>query len=289
MEPKIGIIIYIQPHELDELHRVAIELNKASKYIDTSKFHIVLRMDETYLKTPSNLPQQRLKSILPLLTWTNPVELVTDENIRGTVSLKRWAINKPFTHYVWLDCDIVFPTEILYYIEHAVEEIKDTDYILTPQTVRLWDTTWDCSVHPQFLSKPLNYCREGHNPYHDSGIYGDVVIEKIENTVPNQPKLKFGAGWFTVLHRSVLDKIGIPEGFGHYGPEDTFIMWASTVIPVTQYSLKNIVICEDYTYRNSDYYKTVLEWETFKDQYRQQAEAVFGQELNKIIKQKYGK
>jgi hypothetical protein len=286
---KIGIIIYLQPHELDDFHRLAISLNKQSKHINTNNFHFVIRMDETYLTEPSSFPQERLSSILPLLQWANTVELVTDETIRGTVSLKRECIKLPFTHYIWLDSDIVLPDEYLYYMEVTAQSFQtseQSDWIVTPQTVRLWDETWDCLVNEKFIDKPLNYCRNGHNPHHDAGVYGDVTLQQIKNTIPNQPQLKFGAGWGTLLHRSVLDKVGIPEEFGHYGPEDTFIMWASTFIRIKQYALNNVVVCEDYTYRKNDYYKTILNWTTHKEEYRQKSEQLFGQAYKKL-KEKY--
>lgn len=286
----IGIIIYLQPHELDEFNRLAISLNKQAKYINTNNFNFVIRLDETYLTEPSSFPQERLSSILPLLQWANTVEVVKDENIRGTVSLKRECIKRDFTHYIWLDSDMVLPDEYLYYMEVTAESFQkseQSDWIVTPQTVRLWDETWDCLVNENFIDKPLNYCRNGHNPYHDARTYGQVQLLPMKNTIPNQPQLKFGAGWGTLLHRSVLDKIGIPEEFGHYGPEDTFIMWASTFIPIQQYVLSNVVVCEDYTYRNNDYYKTILKWTTHKDEYRKKAEASFNQALQKLHK-KYG-
>ena len=37
--------------------------------------------------------------------------------------------------------------------------------------------------------------------------------------------MKFAGGWFTCIHKSILDKITVPESFGHYGMEDTFLMW----------------------------------------------------------------
>ena len=137
-------------------------------------------------------------------------------------------------------------------------------------------------VADKFKSKPIGYCRDGHDPYVDARIWGDVTLDVVQNNIYGQPNIKFGGGWFNTISSSLLTKVGIPKSFGHYGLEDTFIMWASTFIPIKQYKLKNLVVCEDYTYRNNDYYKEIISWEIKKDAYLKLAEANFVFELNKL-------
>ena len=42
---------------------------------------------------------------------------------------------------------------------------QQTNYsIVTPEIVKLWDTTWDCLVNSNYLDKPLDYCKT-NNPF----------------------------------------------------------------------------------------------------------------------------
>ena len=102
----------------------------------------------------------------------------------------------------------------------------------------------------EFLDKPLDY-QKTNDPYKDSGIKGEVSIETVQNNFQNQPRFKFGGGWFTCISTPLLKRIGVPQSFGHYGYEDTFVMWASEKviktkgIDIQQFKLKNVVVCEN--------------------------------------------
>jgi hypothetical protein len=84
-----------------------------------------------------------------------------------------------------------------------------------------------------------------------------------------------------------LDLTGIPESFGHYGIEDTFIMWAIDKLrnvgnEIYQFKLNNYVVCEDYSYRNRNYYNNSIKSISRKDEFRKIAESNFNNELNKL-------
>jgi hypothetical protein len=102
------------------------------------------------------------------------------------------------------------------------------------------------------------------------------------------PNFKFGCGWFTLYSKDILNFIGIPKWLGHYGPEDTFLMYASEMTKqkhnITQYILEGIYISEDYINRNNSY-KDKLKINNLKQIFRQQAENNFQIELNKFINQ----
>ena len=64
--------------------------------------------------------------------------------------------------------------------------------------------------------------------------------------------MKFAGGWFTCISKKLLDKITVPDSLGHYGLEDTFIMWGSEKLRIgQQFKIKNLVVCENYRYRNN--------------------------------------
>jgi hypothetical protein len=103
----------------------------------------------------------------------------------------------------------------------------------------------------------------------------------------NQPTTKFGAGWFTLLSKQLLDRIPLPESMGHYGPDDTFIMWASEKLnqngeQIYQFKLKNYVVCENYIYRDRTHYDKLIKRIDRKEEFRNQANQSFSIEINKI-------
>jgi len=61
--------------------------------------------------------------------------------------------------------------------------------------------------------------------------------------------MKFAGGWFTMLSKKLLNELPWPEDYGHYGYDDTYLMWAASVInnpELKQFKLKNIIVCENY-------------------------------------------
>jgi len=296
---KIVITSFVMPHELDDLERVLIDLNKASKFIDGNNYEFYISFsvsDYLFDWENSKIDKQffidRFNSLKPLTDWAaNSTYQIRDEII-GAFQTKRYAHIecKDATHFIWLDTDICFDERILFYMENAINVLKEEKidkYFVTPEIVKYWDTTWDCLVNEKFINKELDYCKNC-NPFVDSGEHGDVSIETVVNNVPGQPKTKFGAGWFTLLSKPLLDKIPLPESMGAYGPDDTFLMWAIEKLNnqkmdwIYQFKLKNYVICENYVYRNRKHYDTIINRIDRKEEFKKQAYNNFQTELDKI-------
>ena len=172
-------------------------------------------------------------------------------------------------------------------MENAIDVIDNVDkYFITPEIVKYWDTTWDCLVNSNYLNKPLDYCKT-NNPFVDCGEVGDVALETVFNNVQGQPQTKFGAGWFTLLSKPLLDRIPLPESMGAYGPDDTFLMWGIEKLNQTgenihQFKLKNYIICENYIYRNRNHYDSIIKRIDRKEEFKKQSYEVFQTEINNI-------
>jgi hypothetical protein len=215
------------------------------------------------------------------------------DEILGAFSNKIYAHKECIdaTHFIWLDTDICFDDKILYYMEASIDRLKQTDgdvdkYFVTPEIVKYWDTTWDCLVNSNYLDKPLDYCKT-NNPFAESGEVGDVELETVFNDVSGQPKTKFGAGWFTLLSKPLLDRIPLPESMGHYGPDDTFLMWAIEKLNqiganIYQFKLKNYIVCENYIYRNRKHYDSIINRIDRKEELKQIAHSAFQTEINNV-------
>jgi hypothetical protein len=296
---KIVITSFVMPHELDDLERVLVDLNKASKFVDGNnyEFYISFSVDD-YLfdwknsKVDKQFFIDRFNSLKPLTDWAGKSTYQIRDTILGAFSTKIHAHREcsDATHFIWLDTDICFDEKILYYMESAVDAIKSenitTKYFITPEIVKYWDTTWDCLVNENFINKELDYCKT-NNPFVDCGQYGDVGVESVFANVMGQPTTKFGAGWFTLLSKELLDRIPLPESMGHYGPDDTFLMWAIEKLNkggenINQFKLKNYVVCENYIYRDRTHYDKLIKRIDRKEEFRNQANQSFSIEINKI-------
>ena len=297
---KIVITTFIMPNEIDDLERILMDLNKASKYVSGENYELYLALtisdflvDWENSKLDKEYFIDRFNKLKSLTEWASKTTFNIREDIMGCTSLRRIAHLecKDATHFIWLDTDIVFDDRVLYYLEASIDRLTETDphidkYVISPECVKIWDTTWDCLVNENFLNKEIGYCRI-NNPFKDAGEIGDISLETILNNVTGQPKMKFGGGWFNCFSKPLLDRVPLPESMGHYGPDDTFIMWASEKLnqngeQMYQFKLKNYVVCENYIYRDRTHYDKLIKRIDRKEKFRNQANQSFQNELNNI-------
>lgn len=290
--------IFILPNEIDDLEITLNNLRKSFKYLD-KKHELVLdvtmctandMVDWKHSSIPRTYFEDKLLMLSGQTDWCTKY-FRNSENIKGCLSHRRMMIEQysDADIFTWLDTDIVFDERTLPYIQTSVEQISQItpNFILTPEIVRVWDNTWDILVNENFIDKSLNYERI-NNPFLDSGVKGDVGVVEVSNTIEGQPDFKFAGGWFTTISSTLLKRIGLPESFGHYGPDDTFIMFASHYLKnkfnvnIRQYKMKNLVVCENYKYRNSVHMKNHLLSYDRRNEFRSMGETHFNSELSKI-------
>lgn len=295
---RIVISIFCLPYEIDELENTLNQLKRASYYLSGKNEWVVdvtLSLSNDLINwNKSSIPKSYFEDkLLKLSAQTDwcAKTFQTSTEINGCVSQRRFSLNKnkDADYFIWLDTDIIFEERTLSYIENTMAAIKNiTPYsVITPEIVKVWDTTWDCLVNKNFLDKSLDY-QKTNDPYKDSGIKGDVTVESVRNNFQNQPRFKFAGGWMTCLSGDLVRRIGVPESFGHYGYEDTFIMWASEKLiqseqlDIQQFKLKNLIVCENYKYRSNYHYLNNLSAYDKREEYRKIAESNFKEELDKI-------
>jgi len=271
---KVVISIFCLPYEIDDLENTLNQLKKASYYID-KKIDWCLDVtmclaDDMVNWNKSSLPKKffedKLLKLLSITDWCTK-NIQTSTEIKGCVSQRRYSLEKhrEADYFIWLDTDIIFDERTLFYIEQSIKG-TNKDYlqtIITPEIVRVWDNTWDCIVNEQFLDKPLEY-QKTNDPYKDSGIKGDISIVPVNNSNSPQSRFKFAGGWFTCISGKLLNRIGVPDSFAHYGYEDTFLMVGSEKLvreqneEIHQFKIKNLVVCENYKYRGHYHYLNSL-------------------------------
>jgi len=271
---KVVISIFCLPYEIDDLENTLNQLKKASHYIDKKiDWYLDVTMclaDDMVNWNKSSLPKKffedKLLKLLSTTDWCTK-NIQTSTEIKGCVSQRRYSLEKhrEADYFIWLDTDIIFDERTLFYIEQSIKG-TNKDYlqtIITPEIVRVWDNTWDCIVNEQFLDKPLEY-QKTNDPYKDSGIKGDISIVPVNNSNSPQSRFKFAGGWFTCISGKLLNRIGVPDSFAHYGYEDTFLMVGSEKLvreqneEIHQFKIKNLVVCENYKYRGHYHYLNSL-------------------------------
>lgn len=295
---RIVISIFALPYEIDELENTLNQLKRASYYLSGENEWVVdvtlSVSDESVNWNKSSIPKSYFNDKLLKLSaqtdWCAKYFRLS-EDINGCVSQRRSTTitQEDVDFHIWLDTDIIFDERTLSYFENSMKAVSNiTPYsIITPEIVRIWDNTWDCIVNENFLDKPLDY-QKTNDPYKDSGVKGDIVVQGVSNIAGGQPRFKFAGGWFTCISNSLLSRIGVPESFGHYGYEDTFVMWASEKLlveqnlDIKQFKIKNLVVCENYKYRSNYHYLNNLSVYDNRERYKKIAESNFKGELEKI-------
>lgn len=286
------------PYEIDELENTLNQLRRAQYYspkgIDWNLDVTLCTSDEMVDWNKSSINKKYFVDKFLKLSYHTDWCVKTfqvSEEILGCVSQRRFSLNKhnDADYFIWLDTDIIFEERTLSYIVSSIQGINK-DYplsVITPEIVKIWDNTWDCLVNQEFLDKPINY-QKTNDPYKDSGVKGDVSIETVHNTANQQPRFKFAGGWFTCISGSLLRRVGVPKSFGHYGYEDTFLMWASEKLIqekdeiITQFKIKNLIVCENYKYRNNSHYLNHISVYDRREEFKKIAQSNFTEELKKV-------
>ena len=295
---KVVISIFCLPYEIDDLENTLNQLKKASYYID-KKIDWCLdvtmcladdMVDWNHSSLPKKFFEDKLLKLLSTTDWCTK-NIQTSTEIKGCVSQRRFSLEKhrEADYFIWLDCDIIFDERTLFYLEQGMKGTnKDfLNSIITPEIVRVWDNTWDCIVNEQFLDKPLDY-QKTNDPYKDSGIKGDISVVPVNNSNSPQSRFKFAGGWFTCISGKLLNRIGVPDSFAHYGYEDTFLMVGSEKLvreqneQIHQFKIKNLVVCENYKYRGHYHYLNSLSVYDRREEFKKISHDNFLPELKKV-------
>ena len=183
---------------------------------------------------------------------------------------------------LYLDSDLYFQPELLHYLMESAKLIDQEYYIISPQTVRMWDSSWDILTNKKYLSTPANL-----DLYYSNDPFQIISSPIEEINLSPIDKFKFGGGWFNLLSTKLLQLTDMPDSLGSYGVDDLYVMVCCDVMKqkgynVQQYVLEGIIIVENFKYRWNPY-KEYLYSISKQDEYRQQAEFNIQNEIQKFI------
>jgi hypothetical protein len=233
---------------------------------------------------------KKFLGLKPLTNWASSGIFETTTTINGCTSMRRLSGYSDSKYYIWLDTDIIFDPLTLPHSINSIDIIENagiTKFVSIPEIVRQWDSTWDCLVNENFINKAIGY-QATNNPHIDATIYEEPTLEEVRNNVPHQPYMKFGGGWFALISKELMKVIPFPENYGHYGLDDTYLMWGANILQdptIKQFKLKNIVVCENYFDRMTTY-KGKIQFIDKREEFKKYNEQMFYIGLENLIKNK---
>jgi hypothetical protein len=273
----IEILIHIMPSEIDQLEQTLIGLKKSNNYIKNEEFLVEVCLnanltDWNKSKLDLNFFENKLNEFKKLTSTWAKTRFWTSKNneVLGCTDLHRLSgrLYNP-NAFIWLDVDIVFSDSLLYHIVEAHKQLSKSEkyFVITPETTRIWDNTWDVITNENCLKEEAskeNYFNR--DPYTTTGLVGEVNVSKI-NT------FKFASGWFTLLSNDLIKKVDIPNRMGPYYMDDTFIMVCCIYgqqkgFNASQFVINNEVIIENNKFRYNpykDYIVTINKKDEFMD------------------------
>lgn len=258
----IGIIIHILPQEIDQLEQTLIQLKKSSKYINNNDFLVEVVLNNNLTdwdnsKISKDFFTTKLKHLETFTqSWAKTDFWSSDNNESLGCTDPRRACSTKYEAdaFIFLDVDIVFSDTLLYHMVESFNLLKDKEpyLVITPETTRIWDETWDVITNQEAFSEEANHENYfNRDPYLTTGLLGEVELKKIHT-------FKFGGGWFTLLSDKLLKKCPIPDALGPYYLDDTFIMACcingrGSKFDPSQYIISNEVIIENNKFRYNPY------------------------------------
>jgi len=287
------ITIFVMPQEIEDLALLLYQLKTNSVFVSGEvqyKVDITLCLSDELTdwentKLPKDYFRERIQELCAkYLDWCE-YELVIEngKQILGCVSQRRESLKKnpDSDFFIWLDCDMLFKESTLFYAETVYKIIKEQGlemFIVTPQFVKQWDNNWDIIVNKNYWNTDINY-------HLNNDSFRDIYPQEEKTGIAQINQFKFAGGWFTLITKSLLEKIGIPESFGHYGLEDTFIMACSAMlsqkdIPVYQFIMENLICGENKRYRTNDTIRKYITSKDRKEEFRKIAESNWDKEIS---------
>ncbi len=293
---KYHISIHISPYEIDDYQLFIHQLRRNLNYIDEDIiFTPCLNisnyfydwnssvLSSTYFIDKFNELNKIISSQLILEPFIN-----TDEDILGGFSFKKYLLAKYKSQvdaFIWFDSDMLFPDDTIFNLINTFELINHDHCIITPQIPRMWDNTWDVIVNEKYFDT-----LPSHENYFNFDGYSLYPLQDEKEIIENKFNTKFASGWCNLLSSKLFtDYIKYTPQMGHYGPDDTFIMFAVDLFKqkgkdIKQFIIKNLIVTENHKYKISPYTDLIAKNPKIKtkEEFRFESEQGVNQELYNI-------
>jgi len=293
---KYHISIHISPYEIDNYQLFIHQLRRNLNYTDNEIiFNPCLNLsnyfynwDDSILK--SDFFINKFNSLNKIVESKVILDSIINFNkdLLGALSYKREFIKKykdQVDAFIWFDSDMVFSDDTLFMLINSFEQINHKNCIISPQIPRLWDTTWDTLVNENYINVPPS-----HENYLNFDSYTLYSLSEEKQLIENTTNTKFAAGWCTLLSSNLFKNyIEFSKNLGHYGIDDTFIMYAIDIYKqkghdIKQFIIKNLVVSENNKFKISSYIDLIKQNKNIKlkEDFRNESEQGMVIELNNL-------
>lgn len=287
------IVIHILPHEIDWFEWQSRQLKIGSFYISESDKVIVdVTLNLNFIDWEnSQIPQSffitKFEQIKQLYDWCDPIfQIDVEKKCLGCGDKRKQSIElSTADNIVYLDSDIIFKPETLFYLIESSKIISNEYYIISPEIVKLWDNSWDVLVNEKYVNE--SPCSIKYNNFDPFLLLNEKSLQIDLKPINN---FKFGGGWFNLISTKLLKLTGIPDSLNPYGPDDTYVMYCSEHLKnkgynIQQYVIKNIIINENNKYRLSPYpnFLSSINNEVLRREFREKSHNNLPIEIQKFI------
>ena len=153
-----------------------------------------------------------------LIDYKHNQKVYQGSELYGHLDLQRDSIAEHIDGYVIMCPDMYFGETTLTYLIQAAQQVPEEYYVITPQTYKLWDGSWDVLVNPLYMHEPYDSWPhvDTFDIIHNDTYAADIVgLERI-------PYSKY-AGWFDLYSKSFYEKLApIPQEWKGYGSWDSY-------------------------------------------------------------------
>lgn len=291
--------IHLMPWEIDDFLVLARKLKRSYYYLDkknTYTLHVQLNLSNALIdwnksKLDKDFFIEKYYYILQILENSYILENVIydeDEPV-GHLDMERelYKRHNEYDAILSLCSDIHMHDTLLSNMFSGFEIITNEYSIITPQTHKLWDPTWDEMVNK-------NCTQFGYENWREIDVYDiewvtDNNIDDISLYTLNKYKW---AGWCDLKSSKLVEKFPPPDSWTGYGPYDLYLMLLlyhyksiNQSFDFKQYVIKNQVIGKYSNYTFKQFYKDRLTYNSTKPMQRK----TYENEINSKISEKLNK
>ena len=175
--------------EVEDYGDMLDKLTDCSKYLDE---HDWVSISATLILSPTLVDWDNseydtdffvkyFENLKEKVSWKNEVifDVELGNTILGVMDHKREAVKGDYDQFIFLDGDMIFHPMTLKCMLDISNQVTG-NYYITPQIVRLWDTTWDILVHKDFMHiepQKNGYYRQHHPDITMSQVPTEVGVK----------------------------------------------------------------------------------------------------------------
>ena len=155
----IKISQLLMPWEIDYTLLFFIQLKK-SKYYLPKDVNIIIETDlnlSSYIinweesKLPKEFFIEKYNQISLLLSDYNHIKKIYDgDELYGCLDSARNEVSPEVDYYINICPDMYFSEYTITYLIEAAKQINNKYFVITPQTSKLWDPSWDEITNPKY-------------------------------------------------------------------------------------------------------------------------------------------